>query len=49
MANRKRYEVTCDTEWRNLVRLDAMQFQYRKRYEVTCDKIGVLFLDLEAF
>ena len=37
MANRKRYEVTCD-----LQEVDEMEFvlkfQYRKRYEVTCDE-----------
>ena len=36
MPNRKRYEVTCDSdrpEWAEI----NLEFQYRKRYEVTCD------------
>ena len=38
MANRKRYEVTCDRD--NLMRVieGQVKFQYRKRYEVTCDR-----------
>ena len=45
MANRKRYEVTCDLESRMSQRLILGEFQYRKRYEVTCDE---KFIDKKA-